>query len=195
MNKALLVGVNKYKNVTSLRGCVNDVVDMHRLLKNQLGFTSSQIRVVTDERATKKNILARLEWLVKGAVGGDHLIFHFSGHGSQVRDRDGDELDDHLDELLCPHDMDWDGTYITDDDLGQLFNVLPSGVLLEVFLDCCHSGTGLRDLQILNRHVDPPIDIQLRSSGDALTSDKVVSGRKTQFYGQDVSQIRPVLMH
>jgi len=45
------------------------------------------IRVVTDERATKKAIMERLTWLVKGAKVGDRLLFHFSGHGSQVRDR------------------------------------------------------------------------------------------------------------
>ena len=110
------------------------------------GFTIDDIRVVTDERATKKAIMERLAWLVKGAKAGDRMLFHFSGHGSQVRDRDGDELKDKMDEILCPHDMDWDGTYIVDDELRKIFTGLPKGCALEVLLDSCHSGTGTREL-------------------------------------------------
>lgn len=174
--RALLVGVNKYKNVSGLRGCVNDVVDMHLTLRTVFGFESKDIRVVTDERATKEAILTRLDWLLKGAKANDFLVFHFSGHGSQIRDRNGDELTDHLDELICPHDMDWENSFIADDDLDLRFSSLPAGVLLEVFLDCCHSGTGLRDLcppeglagpdQVLNRYLAPPIDVQLRAAGE-----------------------------
>jgi hypothetical protein len=176
--KAVVVGINQYANANGLRGCVNDAIDMHLLLRTAFGFQSKDIRVVTDDRATKEGILRRLRWLVRGAQAGDALIFHYSGHGSQIRDRDGDELTDHLDELICPHDMDWDGTYITDDDLHKIFSGLPAGVLLEVFLDSCHSGTGLRDLglqpppelapppQLRNRFLPPPVDIQLRLTGE-----------------------------
>jgi Caspase domain len=33
-------------------------------------------------------------------ISPDKLLFHFSGHGSQIRDRDGDELKDQLDEII-----------------------------------------------------------------------------------------------
>jgi len=42
-----------------------------------------------------------MAWLVKGASAGDKLFFHYSGHGGQQRDRDGDEADD-FDEILLP---------------------------------------------------------------------------------------------
>ena len=96
------------------------------------GFTTKDIRVLVDARATKSAIMDRLNWLVKDAKAGDKLLFHFSGHGSQIRDRDGDELKDQLDEIVCPHDMDWDGTYIVDDDLNAVFSKIsakPSGML------------------------------------------------------------------
>jgi hypothetical protein len=146
-NRAVLVGINKYKMANSdLSGCVNDVTNVRDSLIKFFGFKIDDIRVITDERATKKAIMERLTWLVKGAKARDRLLFHFSGHGSQVRDRDGDELKDKMDEILCPHDMDWDGTYIVDDELRKLFAGLPKGCALEVLLDSCHSGTGTREL-------------------------------------------------
>ena len=176
-SKALLVGVNKYKLPGSdLQGCVNDATNVRDVLLKYFGFAVKDIRVLVDSRATKKGILDRLGWLVKAAKSGDRLLFHFSGHGSQIRDRDGDELKDHLDEIICPHDMDWDGTYIVDDDLKAIFSTLPAGVHLEVLLDSCHSGSGTREVAelvaspaipgisraIRQRFLAPPIDILCR---------------------------------
>lgn len=185
MNKrALLAGVNDYKEIGDLNGCVNDTTNMRNLLRNYFGFTNADIRVLVDNRATKNNILERLEWMVSGAQPGDLLVFHFSGHGSQIRDRNGDELEDHMDELLCPWDMNWDGMYILDDDLDATFRKLKDGVHLEVFIDSCHSGTALRDLtfgrpddlgppseveaasKVKSRYLPPPADIKARYEGE-----------------------------
>ncbi len=176
-NKALLIGVNKYKLPGSdLQGCVNDITNIRDVLLKYFGFRVKDIRVLADGRATKKAIFDRLKWLVKDAKPGDRLLFHFSGHGSQIRDRDGDELKDGLDEIICPHDMDWDGTYIVDDDLKKIFTTLPKGVHLEVLLDACHSGTGTREAAALAmlpvehsfkpRFMVPPIDILCRVMGE-----------------------------
>lgn len=176
--KALLVGVNDYVSSNDLRGCVNDVTNMRHILRTYLGFGNREIRVLLDRRATKGAILHRLEWLVRDSKPGDFLVFHFSGHGSQIRDRDGDEeLLDGMDELICPSDMNWNDGYITDDVLQKIFTKLPKGVLLEVFLDCCHSGTGLRETldrppeqgpehPTQNRHLPPPWDITARWEGE-----------------------------
>jgi hypothetical protein len=175
-NKALLVGVNKYKLPGSnLQGCVNDATNVRDVLLKYHGFAVKDIRVLVDDRATKKAILDRLNWLVKGAKSGDRLLFHFSGHGSQIRDRDGDELKDQLDEIICPHDMDWDGTYIVDDDLKAVFSTIPTGIHLEVLLDSCHSGSGTRETveatagltapgshPVRQRFLPPPMDILCR---------------------------------
>lgn len=190
--KALLVGINDYKGVGDLRGCVNDVLDMHFSLRSLFNFQTRDIRVLTDSRATKANIIHRLKWLVDKAKSGDFLVFHFSGHGSQIRDRDGDEPVDHLDELICPYDMNWDGTFIIDDELNEIFKNVPEGALLEVFIDSCHSGTVLREMGLtpppdlaaehptLNRYLPPPADIFLRFGGeeDELESKGFVKGVK-----------------
>jgi metacaspase-1 len=175
---ALLVGINNYSKVNDLQGCINDVTNVRSILKTFFGYTNNDIRVLTDDRATRKNILDRLEKLVKGSKTGDSLIFHFSGHGSQIRDRDGDELNDHLDELICPYDMNWDDGYITDDMLRAILDQLPKGVKMEIILDCCHSGTGTRETgpgafegfgstcYANYRYVRPPVDIDCRLQGD-----------------------------
>lgn len=110
-------------------------------------------------------------------------------HNSQiVRRDDKDELDDGMDELICPWDMDWDGTYITDNDLAAIFKSLKEGVLLEVFIDACHSGTML-DLKhelasrssntldetknVKERYLPPPVDIRCRYEGEEEELSKV----------------------
>ncbi|QTA82199.1 Putative peptidoglycan binding domain-containing protein [Desulfonema limicola] len=178
--RALLVGINDYKGVSDLRGCHNDVGNMRNILKEYLGFSNNDIRVVIDSRATKEAILYRLEYMVSKARPGDFMVFHFSGHGSRIRDRNGDELEDGMDELLCPWDINWDNGFILDDDLNLIFSRIPQGALLEVFLDCCHSGTGL-DLvsssarsaasgnsssSFQSRYLQPPPDIRYRFEGE-----------------------------
>ena len=201
--KALLVGVNDYRQISDLRGCVNDVTNMRSILKTYMGFKNRDIRVLVDCRATKKNILSRLKWMVDQAKSGDFLVFHFSGHGSQIRDRDGDELRDRMDELICPWDMNWDDGFITDDDLNKIFTKLPSNVLLEVFLDCCHSGTGLKDIGLgrpaelgpenptVARYLPPPLDIECRSEGE---EDEIEKIEKTRgFKAEERSTLHHIL--
>jgi len=164
--KALLVGINDYKQINDLNGCVNDVTNVRDVLLKYFGFTVPDVRLLVDSRATKTHIMTRLKWLVTGAKKGDVLVFHYSGHGTRIRDRDGDELKDHMDEALCPWDTSWDGGLILDDDLHNTFKGLAAGVHLEVILDSCHSGTGTRELLAMKdlkiRYLPPPVDIECR---------------------------------
>ena len=167
--KAFLVGINRYPDPrNNLNGCVNDVLLMAKTLREQYGFAGpTDIKLLTDERATTANIRNGLEGLVASASPGDSFVFHYSGHGAQVRDVDGDELSDSLDEILCPYDLDWNHPF-TDDDLAEICRDLPKGTLLTVILDCCHSGTGLReflrpDLPIRYKFLPAPVEVRHRS--------------------------------
>jgi len=157
--RALLVGINVYPGCP-LQGCVNDVLNMETFLQTQ-GFETKHL---LDREATTKNITTELKALVKWAQEGDSIIFHYSGHGSQVPDRNGipDESEG-LDEIICPIDIDfYSGRYITDDQLHAIFGTLPTGVLAEVILDCCHSGSGLRDIHpdlSASRFMPAPTDL------------------------------------
>jgi hypothetical protein len=152
MKKALLVGINDYPGSgNDLEGCVNDTANLRALLLKGHGFEAAGIRVLTDAKATRDAIMDGLEDLVSRASPGDTLVFHFSGHGSQVPDQDGDERSDRMDEVLCPRDFTWDGCWIRDDNLSDVFSRLPKDVHLEVLLDCCHSGTGTREIALGKR--------------------------------------------
>lgn len=178
IKKALLVGINIYKPElgANLQGCVNDVENIRKLLVDNFKFLPENIRVLVDERAVKAAIIERLKWLLGGAKAGDELVFDFSGHGSQVRDRNGDELEDQLDEILCPHDLDWDDP-LTDDILADLFKQLPEGVYLTMICDSCHSGSISRSMsQIYNnrsKSIRAPFDIRSRSCDKILPKNKM----------------------
>lgn len=178
---ALLVGINRYRPDLDcdLRGCVNDVEHLRTILIEQFNFEPDNIRVVTDERATHNNIIDRLIWLVDHA--NSELVFQYSGHGSQVRDRDGDELNDGLDEILCPHDINWD-LPLTDDYLSEIFKEIPQSSFLTCVIDACHSGSMTRNINNPTgeshrwweeRYLPPPRDIQMRSAGRELQNRKI----------------------
>jgi hypothetical protein len=140
---------------------------MSGVLTQLLGFNSSDIKVLTDANATKANIMNELHGMVDDAKAGKlgYLVFSMSSHGTQVPDKDGDERD-HYDEAFCPHDLaalngQWDPNHIIiDDELHDLFSQIPSHVLIEVTLDTCHSGTGLKALDLQPdrrpRYLTPP---------------------------------------
>lgn len=167
--KALFVGVNSYLNYpgSNLHGCVNDAHDMAEAYTKLLGFTTADYKILVDAQASKAAIMAELQAMVAGAKSGqyNHLVFSMSSHGTQLPDKGGDEAD-HYDEAFCPYDLaaiggQWDPKHvIVDDELHDLFTQLPPGVLMEVYLDTCHSGTGLKAMDLMPgrrpRYIAPP---------------------------------------
>lgn len=135
--RALIVGINYVGTSYQLKGCINDANNMKALLESK-GFTD--IELMLEKDATTAGILAGLKRLVDGAVPGDVLVFHYSGHGSQLYSNLEPDM---LDEIICPVDLDWREKVIKDDDLKNIFNAVPNGVNITVVLDCCHSGTAL----------------------------------------------------
>ena len=170
--KAVLIGVNRYRIPgADLRGCVNDVKNMAGLLTKQYGFKRGDLTTLLDYAATKKATEAAIRKLVAGGRRGDVLVVHFSGHGSNVPDDDGDEADKR-DEILCPTDLDWKDP-LRDDWLRKTFDGLKAGVSLTVITDCCHSGTITRAVQppdapVMERYLPSPWDLVATESGRRL---------------------------
>lgn len=170
--RAVLIGINKYQVPGSdLNGCVNDVKNLSGALKTYYGFADKDITTLTDTQATKKAMERAIKKLVASGKKGDVLLLHYSGHGSNVPDDNGDEAD-HRDEILCPTDLDWKDPF-RDDWLRKTFNKLRSGVSLTVIMDCCHSGTNTRaiippDAPIRERFLPCPLDLMAVESGRKL---------------------------
>ncbi len=107
--------------------------------------------MLTDQAATKDAVLGAMsEALDRAATPGEHLnhiVFTMSSHGTQLPDTSGDEADQ-VDEAFATYDLKQNGavwnasSLIIDDELHDLFARLPKGVLLDVILDTCHSGSG-----------------------------------------------------
>lgn len=103
--RALLVGINKYPNLpdnSQLKGCVNDVLMIRMMLEESFQFPPENVNVLTDEQATEQGIRDAMEKLVADCVGGDIVVFHYSGHGSQMAAKG--EKPRGYDESIMPHD-------------------------------------------------------------------------------------------
>jgi metacaspase-1 len=166
--RALCVGINEFVNLPTgnwLQGCVNDAEDVAKWLGEQPGWEEAEITVLRDAKATKKAILEALTGMLT-EPGVDHVVFTLSSHGTQVPNTDGDDEVDGVDEAFACHDIkaagdDWDrDTVIVDDEFRELFAKVDERVLVEVVLDTCHSGDGLRSLDLipgrLPRFIPPP---------------------------------------
>ncbi|KAK2044299.1 hypothetical protein LZ31DRAFT_554411 [Colletotrichum somersetense] len=146
--KALLIGINYFGQRGQLRGCINDVKNMSAYLVDRFGYKREDMVILTDDQQnpmsqpTKQNLLRAMHWLVKDARPNDSLFFHYSGHGGQTKDLDGDEPDGY-DEVIYPVDFRQTG-HITDDEMHRIMvKPLQAGVRLTAIFDSCHSGTAL----------------------------------------------------
>ncbi|KAK0207232.1 peptidase C14, caspase domain-containing protein, partial [Armillaria fumosa] len=105
--RALCIGINYRGKSNELRGCIQDAKDIRAFLMSKYGYRDEDIRMFTDETdnipPTKDNILSALSWLVDGAGSDDSLFIHYSGHGSQIVDTDGDEVDGKDEGFLSNH--------------------------------------------------------------------------------------------
>lgn len=170
--RAVLIGINKYQIPGSdLNGCVNDVKNLSRALKTYYGFEDKDMTTLTDLQATKTAMQKAIQKLIRSGKKGDVLLLHYSGHGSNVPDDNGDEAD-HRDEILCPTNLDWRDT-LRDDWLRKTFNKLRKGVSLTVIMDCCHSGSMTRavtppDAPRRERFLPCPLDLMATESGRKL---------------------------
>ena len=176
-SRALLMGVNQYTAVPPLRGSVNDVEFLREVLTSRFGFQAKDVETLIDQQATRAGILSALDRLAARSEEGDLVYIHFSGHGSQIKDQNGDE-EDGMDETIVPQDGRTPGVAdITDDEIGEKLKKIRAKSVI-VVLDSCHSGTATRALgakssadQLLGgltpRYVPPDERLELYAEGPA----------------------------
>ena len=116
--KALLIGINYYETPSArLNGCINDAVNVRNMLIDAYGYDSANITVLRDDTANNKptavNIVKQLTSIIAQSASLKEIWIHYSGHGSQINDTNGDESD-LLDEVIVPSDYATAGV-VTDD--------------------------------------------------------------------------------
>lgn len=135
--KALLIGINYIGTSNELNGCINDVDAMEKMLM-KTGFNNFvKLTDKTLVKPTKSAILNTFTNLLRSSKVGDLLCFFYSGHGSYILDRSGDELDGR-DEAIVSLDM----NIVSDDELKAIIQAeLKEGVTLLGIFDSCFSGS------------------------------------------------------
>jgi len=143
--KALLIGCNYSSDPSHrLQGCVYDVYEMKKVLERVFDYTESDIIILSDSNndiePTYSNILDNLKKLVDESVNLDEIYFHYSGHGTQIRDKNGDELDN-KDEGIVPIDYNNSGILIDDVLYNNFFSKVDSKCRTVCVFDSCNSGS------------------------------------------------------
>ena len=149
IRKALLIGINYFGTKSELRGCINDTINLKRFLISKGYFKDADFVMMNDRKfgklnPTRMNILQQLSDLVEFAerhpTKNINIFVAYSGHGSHIEDKSGDEYDGY-DEMLCPVDYIQNGFILDDDVKAGFIDLLPSNVNLFMLVDACHSGT------------------------------------------------------
>jgi len=154
---ALVIGISDYREVEDLKyGSLDAEAMASWLLDN--GVPAGHIRLLTDrhlvdredlrsDEATLVAVREALGWLRRMAGPTDLVVIHFSGHGFQGIDDDGDEADG-VDEFLVLSDTREaakEDTALRDDEFGRFLDRIESQHVV-VFFDSCYSGGHSRSL-------------------------------------------------
>jgi len=171
MKKALLIGID-YIDVSgiSLKGCINDAINMRNMLIDAYDYEPENIVMLRDDDAAKfrsptnDNIVYSIIDLVLESANLEEVWLHYSGHGSQIQkqncDSEKSEISPKLvrsETLLKSSDYN-DKNCINGDKMQILIPVdyKTNGCIVDKDLydmvrrikcrailtfDCCHSGT------------------------------------------------------
>lgn len=151
-DRALLIGIGKYRVAEELPGIDADIAMMRDVVR-RLGYADSQVKVLTDSDATLEGIRRAISGWLGDTTAADRAFLYHSGHGTWDDDDDGDEADG-IDEVLLPHDFREEpagegrtrlSNFLRDDELGRLLDDLPAGEVV-VLVDSCNSGTVTRSI-------------------------------------------------
>lgn len=143
-SRALVIGINQYKNASPLSYAVNDAKEVKDFLIDELGFISKNVIYLKDKKATRSNILKSFLSFTNDEVQVDDRVFvFFAGHGhtrTGIRGEVG---------YLVPYDADMDefSTFIRWDELTRNAELIRAKHILFV-MDACYGGLAVnRDLQ------------------------------------------------
>lgn len=142
---ALVVGIDEYDHITSLRGAVNDAEDVADALRS---LPDTEVITLYNHQATRDAVLSAWRGMAAKALPADQIIVTYAGHGShEPAAYPETEKDDGRDEILLMAGFAADGVgageRIRDDEIAELIAMTPE-ITVIVVLDSCHSGTATR---------------------------------------------------
>lgn len=150
--RALVIGIGEQQDKSWAK--INGDKDVPYVKEILSAADYMDVRTLINRQATKAAIVKAFKSLANSCRVGDVVYIHFSGHGQQMTDVDGDEGDG-LDESWIPYDAylryganDRGEKHLTDDEINVLLTGIrnkigTSGKLL-VVVDACHSGDSSR---------------------------------------------------
>lgn len=137
---ALIIGISKFKDPTiNLQFASKDAKDFANFLIKEENFQPDHVRILTDEKATRENILATIgdKWLPRVANPDDLVVIFISSHGSPS------EVDVKGANFLIAYNTDKNNLYATGIAMNELTTMIKDRCYSDrvvVFLDACHSG-------------------------------------------------------
>lgn len=132
MKKALVVGINHYKDISPLHGCVNDAHAVKGMLeRNADGSVNFGVRLLSGKSAERTVDRAALRSAIKELFSDDSetVLLYFAGHG-YVESSGG---------YLCPSDCKSGDDGIALSEVMTWANTSKSRNKI-IILDSCHSG-------------------------------------------------------
>lgn len=178
--RALVIGIGEQADKSWAKINGDKDVPLVQQMLHKVGYTD--VRTLVNKQATKAGIISAFKKLAAQCTDGDIVYVHFSGHGQQVTDVNGDEgKKDGWDESWIPYDayLRYDEKrykgekHLIDDELNTLLIAIrnkigDSGKLL-VVVDACHSGDSSRgdDIDETVRGVKDEFVIPVKRRGTA----------------------------
>lgn len=139
-NYLLAIGIDNYSFWPPLKNAVSDAITFQEVLRKKYHYLEENITIITNEKATKQNIIDAFKGIIEKVGPNDKLIIYFSGHG-------------YYDQVLN------EGYWITQDSKkGTEADYLPNSFLIKMFkqinakhifliADACFSGSLFIDTQ------------------------------------------------
>ncbi len=192
---ALLVGIDEYPApIPKLSGCVNDIEAFTTYLSERVAGDKGVailLKTLKNHEATRQAVIDAFHVHLGQAKRGDVALFYYSGHGSQ--EQAPEEFwkiePDHLDETLVLFDSRTLGSWdLADKEIAKLIGeVAVKGPHVAVILDCCHSGSGTREIGTVVRRVPTdqrrrPIESFLLSAAEAASASRSAETEEARRY-------------
>jgi pimeloyl-ACP methyl ester carboxylesterase len=157
---ALIIAIDEYPNpLHRLNGCKNDASAFSEYLKEyaKANRASYQEHRLFDANAKRLSIVEGFNQLKK-AADNDVCVLYYSGHGSQMPapPEFWDEQDRLSETLVCWDSRTPGGRDLIDKELATLIWSVTNDrdVHFLAVMDCCHSGSNTRDMDVKARRAD-----------------------------------------